>query len=522
MSALSPVNVLERRLAEQRARADIATAIARGTAAEEIFTRAVAAAARAAGASSAVVLRLCGGRDAEVLASWGDAPDVPAAGTVLALAADGPVRRLAPGDPLVRCDERLAAPVLVEGQVWGALALTGAEQGPFAEDAVAAFGELAGLAVAAAAGRERLAAHASADPLTGLLNHRAFHDRLAEEIGRGRRHGRPLALALVDVDAFRPLNDAIGHAAADDVLVEVARRLAAAVRAEDAIGRVGSDQFALLLPETTKLQALALVERGRRAVAATPIAGDRWVTLSAGVADLSDTAAGELYRLADSALYWSKAHGCDRAWIYDSEVVRELAAEDRDASVERGQALMGVKALARAIDAKDPATSQHSERVARLAVRLATELGWEPERVALLCEAALVHDVGKLGISDAILLKPALLTAEEHEEMRTHAQLGAEIAGEVLEPEQVAWVRHHHERPDGRGYPDGLIAEEIPQGAALIALADSVDVMVSDRPYSRPKSWPDAIAECRALAGRQFDPAAVDALVAVAATGPLV
>ncbi|MGZ4275179.1 MAG: HD-GYP domain-containing protein [Solirubrobacteraceae bacterium] len=183
---------------------------------------------------------------------------------------------------------------------------------------------------------------------------------------------------------------------------------------------------------------------------------------------------------------------------------------------------MGVKALARAIDAKDPATSQHSERVARLAVRLATELGWEPERVALLCEAALVHDVGKLGVSDAILLKPALLTAEEHEEMRTHAQLGAEIAGEVLEPEQVAWVRHHHERPDGRGYPDGLIAEEIPQGAALIALADSVDVMVSDRPYSRPKSWPDAIAECRALAGRQFDPAAVDALVAVAATGPLV
>ncbi|MGZ6694160.1 MAG: GGDEF domain-containing protein, partial [Solirubrobacteraceae bacterium] len=87
----------------------------------------------------------------------------------------------------------------------------------------------------------------------GLLNHRAFHDRLAEEIGRGRRHGRPLALALVDVDAFRPLNDAIGHAAADDVLVEVARRLAAAVRAEDVIGRVGSDQFALLLPETTKL-----------------------------------------------------------------------------------------------------------------------------------------------------------------------------------------------------------------------------------------------------------------------------
>ena len=191
------------------------------------------------------------------------------------------------------------------------------------------------------------------------------------------------------------------------MLVEVARRLCAAVRAEDVVARVGDDQYALLLPETTKLQALALVERGRRSVSASPMPTGCWVTLSAGIAELADAAAeGELYRLADRALYWSKANGRDRAWLYDAEVVRELTSEERDANLERGQALMGVKALARAIDAKDPATSQHSERVARIAVRLAGELGWPAERIALLREAALVHDVGKLGVSDQILRSP--------------------------------------------------------------------------------------------------------------------
>jgi diguanylate cyclase (GGDEF)-like protein/putative nucleotidyltransferase with HDIG domain len=431
------------------------------------------------------------------------------------------VRRMGPADRVVRTGDRLAAPLTAGGAGWGALALTGAEEGPFAEDRIAAFAELAGLAVVAEDSRDRLAGQASSDALTGLLNHRAFHARLADEVARAQRHARPLALAVVDVDAFRPINETFGHAAADEVLVEIARRVCAAARAEDVVARVGDDQFALLLPETSKLQALALVERGRRAVAAAPMPTGCWVTLSAGIADLDDARDGELYRLADRALHWSKANGRDRAWLYDADVVRELGAEERDAGLERSQALMGVKALARAIDAKDPATSQHSERVARIAVRLATQLGWATERVALLREAALVHDVGKLGVSDQILLKPALLTAEEQEAMRTHAALGAEIAGEVLEPEQVAWVRHHHERPDGRGYPDGLIAEEIPAGAALIALADSLDVMVSDRPYSRPKSWTQAIDECRALSGRQFDPGAVRALLALAAGGAI-
>jgi putative nucleotidyltransferase with HDIG domain len=168
------------------------------------------------------------------------------------------------------------------------------------------------------------------------------------------------------------------------------------------------------------------------------------------------------------------------------------------------QALAGLRALARAIDAKDPMTSQHSERVAQLSAAIAGRLGWSDERVALLRDAALVHDVGKIGVPDVILLKPGRLTADEYALVKEHATLGASIVDGVLSAAQVDWVRWHHERPDGRGYPDGLGDAEIPEGAAIIALADAWDVMTVSRPYSPPKSREEALSECLGLVDRQF------------------
>lgn len=182
----------------------------------------------------------------------------------------------------------------------------------------------------------------------------------------------------------------------------------------------------------------------------------------------------------------------------------EFARIDGESRRNQRQALAGLRALARAIDAKDPLTASHSERVARLSVAIAARLGWADERIALLREAALVHDVGKIGIADAILLKPGQLTDEEYDVVRQHATLGANIVEGVLSPEQVGWVRWHHERPDGRGYPDGLAGGAIPEGAAIIALADTWDVMTVSRPYSPPKSREEALSECLRLAGRQF------------------
>jgi len=171
----------------------------------------------------------------------------------------------------------------------------------------------------------------------------------------------------------------------------------------------------------------------------------------------------------------------------------------------------GIRALARAIDAKDPSTRMHSERVAHLAARIAETLGWPDDRIDLLREAGLVHDVGKIGVPEAVLLKPGRLDDAELALVRQHALLGAGIVGEVLSPEQVAWVRGHHERYDGLGYPDRLAGDDIPEGASVLGVADALDVMTSRRPYCEPRSWADALGECGRLSGAQFAPWVVEA-----------
>jgi diguanylate cyclase (GGDEF)-like protein len=364
--------------------------------------------------------------------------------------------------------------------------------------------------------RSKLLRMATTDPLTGLVNHRAIHQRLREEVHRALRHRRPLALVLIDVDAFRAVNEGGGHQHGDDTLREVARRMAREVRVEDCLGRVGGDEFALVLPETNRVEAFAVAEKVRQRVAATPILSHSRVTVSAGVCDLdyAQDAAG-LYRLADGALYWAKRHGRDMSFVYDPSTVHELSAQERADHLQRSQAMLGIRALARAIDAKDHSTREHSARVAELAALLGRHLGWADERLALLTEAALVHDVGKIGVPDSVLLKPGTLAEDEYEVVKQHAALGASIVEDVLTGEQVAWVRHHHERPDGAGYPDGLAAERIPEGAAILAVADAFDVMTSDRPYSAARSPGAALAECRQCSGRQFVPFAVEALAQI-------
>ncbi len=157
----------------------------------------------------------------------------------------------------------------------------------------------------------------------------------------------------------------------------------------------------------------------------------------------------------------------------------------------------------------------HSERVASFVRRLAEEAGWSPARVALLAEAAQIHDVGKICVPQEVLRKPTSLTPEEYDLVKAHAAAGAEMARDALNEEQVAWIGQHHERFDGTGYPNGLKGEEILDGAGLLALADSWDAMTTERVYNQPKPEPDALVECLSLAGSQFSPAACRALSAV-------
>jgi putative nucleotidyltransferase with HDIG domain len=183
---------------------------------------------------------------------------------------------------------------------------------------------------------------------------------------------------------------------------------------------------------------------------------------------------------------------------------------------ERSTAAM--ESLSATVDARDAYTAGHSRRVHHLALAIGRQLGMSQAELDLLGHAALFHDIGKLAIPDAILLKPCELTPEEWTLMRTHAEEGARIIERLgFLHDAVPAIRHHHERFDGSGYPDGLAGEEIPLGARVIHVADAVDSMLTTRIYSVARPAEEALAELRRGAGMQFCPrtvAALDALVA--------
>ncbi len=419
----------------------------------------------------------------------------------------------------------VGAPVFVNGSLWGAVVATSPRADAIPEDAeerLLRFSELAGVAVASAEQRSELERRAATDPLTRLPNHRVFHERLGEELERARRHGRPLALAIMDLDHFKRVNDRFGHHVGDDVLREASRRLASQARTGDLIARVGGEEFAWILPDCDALDAWQAVERARALIAETPFATAGAITISAGVCDIgwaSDPAG--LFRLADQALYWAKSSGRNLCFRYAPEVERAGSPGERIERLGRAQMMGTMLSLARIVDAKHSSTSRHSERVADLAVRLGTALGWEAERLTRLREAGLLHDVGKIGIPDAVLYRPGRLSEEELAQVRLHPSLGAEIVSSVLDAEQVAWLRAHHERMDGTGYPDALTAHDIPQGGRVLAVAEAWDAMTRGRPHAAAISADAAIAEVRRCAGGQFCPEVVEALERLSGVGLL-
>jgi diguanylate cyclase (GGDEF)-like protein len=347
------------------------------------------------------------------------------------------------------------------------------------------------------------------DPLTGLGNHRQFHERLQRELLRAEEQARPLTLCFVDIDDFKKINDRFGHPSGDRVLSQVGARL----RQGGEAFRLGGDEFALLLADHDEATALTAADSIVERIATVDFDHIGTVTVSAGIATFPMQGHGrdELIRLADSALYWAKEHGKNRVRLYRPEVVEISELKRLAAGPDKAARYRAAASLAKAVDARDTYTGSHSERVGELAARVAASLGLDAEQVELTRLAGSLHDLGKLAIPEEILRKPGTLADSERLVLERHPQIGFRMLDSLGVDPVADLVLHHHERWDGGGYPDGLHGEQIPLGARIIFVADAYDAMTSDRIYRPKRSSEAALAELERCAGTQFDPGIVAA-----------
>jgi diguanylate cyclase (GGDEF)-like protein len=363
--------------------------------------------------------------------------------------------------------------------------------------------------------QERLAV---TDVLTGLYNRRFITEMLSIEVDRAHRSRRSVSLVAIDIDRFKRINDTSGHAAGDAVLVEVARRLSAALRSSDVLARVGGEEFLVLAHDTEAEAVLELAERLRLAVRRSPIpvpgTGPVTVTVSAGVASIGDGDTAEtLAQRADRGLYAAKEAGRDR--------VMEAGSAEDAAGLPVDPAVLAV--LERVADTVDRrlGPDEHSAAVARWSVATARAMGLPAREQAEIGLAARLHDVGKLEIPDDVLHKRDPLDPHDWQRLHRHPEAGADMLLGLVPPAVAGLVLAHHERVDGTGYPDGAVGDRIPLGARILAVCDAYSAMRARRHHAAPRTESEAIAELRRCSGTQFDPAVVETFVHLLSRGRL-
>ena len=367
--------------------------------------------------------------------------------------------------------------------------------------------------------RQNLEAHlldlADRDPLTGLWNRRRFEQDIAHQLDRCRRYGEHAALVLMDIDGFKQVNDVLGHLAGDEVLCAFGEALSSRLRSTDRAARLGGDEFAVLLlgVEADALERVVAELASELSAAVTAVQERANIALSVGTTLLDRCTGGvnEALEAADRAMYAVK----------QARVRRGEIAAAPTADAEAGAEMSSLRALLAAVNARDSYTAMHSREVVALARGVARRLGLDEAAVSEVEHIALLHDLGKIAIPDAILRKPGPLTSHEQTLMRQHPVVGAQILGSMPELAHLApAVRAEHERWDGTGYPDGLAGEEIPIASRIALVCDAYHAMTSNRPYRRAMSAAAAREEIRREAGAQFCPHAAAALLEVLATSP--
>jgi diguanylate cyclase (GGDEF)-like protein/putative nucleotidyltransferase with HDIG domain len=359
---------------------------------------------------------------------------------------------------------------------------------------------------------EKLLQEASrTDALTSIFNRRHLAEMLDAELERSRAESLTPGLLLVDVDYFKLVNVTFGHVTGDAVLVEVAARLRHALRRFDTVARWGGEEFIVLAPALEDVRQLhELADRLRRAVGERPVlhAGreiDVTVSIGGVLADPRGSA-DLLVDQADRSLYSAKRLGRDRVRLFCELTPDDLASEEPE-SIRLAQA------LSLAASVREGMPELHSQQVSDLSGSVAEVLALPPDIVLRCRLGGWLHDIGKVAIPDRILAKPGRLDEAEWQMMRAHAEIGAQIVHRIGAVSSAASaVRHHHERFDGNGYPDGLAGDAIPIEARVVAVSDAYSAITSDRVYSRGRSMTTAISELRSTAGSYHDPRIVAAL----------
>ena len=368
-------------------------------------------------------------------------------------------------------------------------------------------------------------ARATHDRLTGIPNRETLLAILGAEVERAGRHYKPLSVAFIDIDRFKPINDTHGHNAGDAVLRQVARLLAEGVRVSDTFGRYGGEEFMLILPETMPEDAVRLAEELRALVQhqSLRITGDQTIkaTISIGVAGGrgSELQIDMLVDRADAAMYAAKSLGRNRTYLYqelDEEApVRRapISAEHRAQATAIGQwaSDTATQALASVLAPQPNHRGRPSDMIAALATGIGLEMGLPPEEIERIRIASLLHDLGKIAIPEEILDKPTTLSDDEWQAIGEHPRIGQVILEQASNlREAIPVVLHHHERFNGGGYPHGLRGSEIPIGARIVSVADAYHAMVHARPYKGALTHAEALDELRRHAGTQFDPIVVE------------
>lgn len=377
---------------------------------------------------------------------------------------------------------------------------------------------------------ERAYMEARTDELTGLLNRKYFYEVLQETYEKNREQS--LSLIILNLDDFKLYNQLYGNKEGDIALQKVARIIRASVGENGHVARYSGKEFAIILPGFDLLSAKSLAESIRTQIMDMNKAMVDYtlkvLTVSGGVCSIPYAASSvkELIDNADMAVYHVKHHGKNAIMAYsggDYPTDKPSQPDPVTKSTIYSEYENTIYALTAAIDTKDHYTFSHSKNVAAYSTALARALNLGPDHVEMIREAALLHDVGKIGIAEHILNKPGKLTDEEYETMKSHVENSIGIIRHLPSLDYVIpAVIGHHERYDGTGYPRRISGEDIPLSARILCIADSFDAMVSKRSYKQPYPLEKALDILEMEAGRQFDPALIPLFISLVRDGTIV